>query len=500
MPITHIAIVGGGTAGWMAAAAFSKALPKTEFKITLIETPEIPTVGVGEATIPPIEAFNKLLGINKYELLKATQGTFKLGIEFLNWGKLGDSYYHPFGVYGTYFDNVPFHQSWKRARSHQKASELETYSLNTLAARQAKFIEAQKVKNSPLATIHHAYHFDARLYAKYLRHYSEKMGVVRIEGKVNKVSLDSSNGFISQLHLDGGDVINADFFIDCTGFQGLLIEKALNTGYDDWSAYLPCNSAIAIPSQKSYPTPSHTKAIAHGFGWQWRIPLQHRVGNGFVYSNNFCSDAAAEKTLLSNLETEPLATPIQLRFTTGQRKKMWNKNCLALGLASGFLEPLESTSIHLIQSAISKFLGVFPNASSFEHEATRFNKLMNQEMLSIRDFLILHYKATQRDDTEFWNYCRNMPIPDSLQEKIDLYLSSAHLYKDHHELFSENSWLSVFEGQGITSNAYSSLAKQSSITVLAERIHKIGSIVKQCADAMPSHDEYIHKHCKAEKI
>lgn len=498
-PPNKIAIVGGGTAGWMAAAALSKALPIEKYQITVIESADIPSIGVGEATIPPIESFNNLLGIDKYELLRATQGTFKLGIEFLNWGEIGDSYYHPFGTFGTSFDNTPFHQSWVRAKNADEKVDLESFSINALLAREHKFTEAKKIPNSPLNTINHAYHFDAKLYAGFLRRLSVANGVIRIEDTVTSVKTNSSNGFISQLNLEKSPPINADFFIDCSGFKGLLIEETLQTGYEDWSHFLHCNSAIAVASEKITPLPSHTKAIAHGFGWQWKIPLQHRTGNGFVYSSNYCSDDYAQKTLIENLQTPQISEAKRLRFTTGKRLKTWNKNCLSLGLASGFLEPLESTSIHLIQSSISKFLGLFPDFNNFEHEQKRFNKLIDQEMLAIRDFLILHYKATSRDDTAFWRYCKDMEIPDSLQEKIDLYSTSAHLYKDNYELFAENSWFSVLNGQGITPSAFSPLANNSSISDLNTRLNGITNVIKKCVDSAPSHDEYISKHCKAPK-
>lgn len=491
--VSTIAIVGGGTAGWMAAAALSKVLSRDHYSILLIESPEIGTIGVGEATIPPIANFNKLLGIDTKDLLRETKGTMKLGIEFINWANWGDSYYHPFGTYGPDSHNVPFHQLWRTAYSQGAAKRLETYSLNAQMAIHKKFLEPQNIPNSPLSTINYAFHFDASLYAQYLRRYSEQRGVQRIEAKITSASVDVSTGNISVLHLDNQPDIRADFFIDCSGFKGILIEQTLKTGYEDWSKFLPCNSAKAVPSERQESIASHTQAIAHGFGWQWRIPLQHRTGNGFVYSNEFCSDQYAEETLLNNLDAKLLGDVRQLRFTSGKRKKIWNKNCLSVGLASGFLEPLESTSIHLIQSTLSKFISLFPHFDRFDSEMTRFNQLMDQEMNAVRDFIILHYKATNREDTEFWRYCKNMEIPDSLQQKIDLYRSSGQLFKDGNELFSENSWLSVMEGQGITPERQSPFCQTIPMPDATLTLKQVEEVVGNCVKKMPSHDLYIGK-------
>jgi tryptophan 7-halogenase len=491
--ISTIAIVGGGTAGWMAAAALSKVLSQNSYSIVLIESSEITTIGVGEATIPPIAAFNRLLGIDTKELLRETKGTLKLGIEFINWANVGDSYYHPFGSYGPDTNNIPFHQLWRSAYSQGLCGRLESYSINAQMAIHKKFMEPQNIPNSPLSAINYAYHFDASLYAQYLRKYSEQRGVRRIEAKIVGASLDSSNGNISSLKLEGHSEVHADFFIDCSGFKGVLIEEALKTGFEDWSKYLPCNSAKAIPSERQVILASHTQAIAHGFGWQWRIPLQHRTGNGFVYSDAFCSDQTAEETLLNNLDSKALGDTRQLRFTSGKRAKIWNKNCLSVGLSSGFLEPLESTSIHLIQSTLSKFISLFPHFDNFETEKARFNQLMDSEMSSIRDFIILHYKATSREDTAFWRYCKNMEIPDSLKQRIELYRSSAQLYKEGNELFSENSWLSVMEGQGIEPRRRSPFCESVSTQSLLSTLSQIESVVGNCVKTMPSHDEYIQR-------
>ena len=494
----RIAIVGGGTAGWMAAAALSKVLPSSLYEITLIESAQISTVGVGEATIPPIESFNKLIGVDRQEFLQATNGTFKLGIEFINWGNTGESYYHPFGAYGKDFNNLPFFQHWQRARADGFAKDLASYSLNVQMCEKRVFSPAQNIPDSPLSKIQQAYHFDAGLYAKYLRKIAESNGVNRIEGKVLSATQNNDTGYIESLILENNpNNIHADFYIDCSGFQGLLIEKTLGSGYESWKQYLPCDSAKAVPCKKMSPAASHTKAIAHGYGWQWKIPLQSRIGNGLVYSSDFWSDDSAEQTLLNNLEGLPMAEVKQLRFTPGKRKQQWKKNCVAIGLSSGFLEPLESTSIHLIQSAISKLIAIFPNFDQFEAEQRRFNKLMDEQIDAIRDFIILHYKATNREDTEFWKYCRNMEIPESLKEKIELYEESGHLGRDNNELFSEYSWISVFEGQGVKCKRFIPIAQAIDSDLLDKQLKNIEHVVNKCASKMESHQDFLDKYCKS---
>ncbi len=496
-PISSIAIVGGGTAGWMAAAALAKVIGTAHCKITLVESEDIGTVGVGEATIPPIASFNDLLGIDANDMLRATEGTCKLGVEFLNWGQIGDRYMHPFGNFGPSINNIAFYHYWKRAYELGLSPGLGAYSINTLAAGANKFAPVVKRADSPPARVVHAYHFDAALYARYLARFSMALGLERVEGVVERVIQNKDTGFIESLCISGGRNIAADFFIDCTGFRGLLIEQTLKTGFDDWGHYLPCNSALAVPTAATTPLLPYTKLTAHGFGWQWRIPLQHRTGNGLVYSNTFIDDADAADLLLANLDADTLAEPRQLRFSTGRRKQTWNKNCIAVGLSSGFLEPLESTSIHQIQSTISRFLGLFPRKNSFQAEMERFNKLSEQESIGIRDFLILHYKATARTDTEFWNHCRTMAIPDSLQAKLDLYQSSSGLYRDDNELFSETSWLAVLHGQGASSHDYHPIADAMPVDELEKRLHDMRERVQEAVQAMPSHDAYIESACKS---
>lgn len=489
--IKKLVIVGGGTAGWMTASALSKVLGTRNVSITLIESEEIGTIGVGEATIPQISLFNSILGLDENEFIRATQATFKLGIEFVNWGRNGDSYIHPFSNYGTNIDNVQFYHYWQKAHKLDLCPDIEAFSLNVVAARQGKFMRPKNIPNSPLSKIGYAFHFDAALYAKFLRRYGEERGVQRIEGIVEQVELETSKGFIQSVVLKSGQTVEADFFIDCTGFNGVLIEGALKSGYEDWSNYLPCDRAVAVPSKKNGPAPSYTRATAHGAGWQWRIPLQHRVGNGHVFSSRFMSDDEAESILLKNLEEEPLGDPRFIRFKTGKRKEIWKKNCLSIGLSSGFLEPLESTSIHLIQSVISKFISLFPTAECHQAEINKFNEQIDEEFLGIRDFLILHYAATERNDTPFWNYCRTMELPELLREKIDLYRVSGRMYREKNELFDETSWLAVMHGQGVQANGYNPIVDSMPLDVLSEKLRRIHSVIGECARAMPEHEVFI---------
>lgn len=496
--LRHIVIVGGGTAGWMSAAALARVVGTQNCKITLVESEQIGIVGVGEATIPPIVEFNNLLGIDADQMLKATQGTFKLGIEFQNWGKAGDVYMHPFGVFGRTIKNVNFWHYWKKAYDLGMSPGLDAYSLNWTAAKQNRFLRSGNVPNSPLSKVPHAYHFDASLYALFLREFSENLGVLRLEGLVEQVMQDAQSGFITGIKLKDGNLIEGDFFLDCTGFRGLLIEQCLKTGYQDWSEYLPCNSAQAIPSEAISPKHPYTKVIAHGNGWQWCIPLQHRTGNGIVYSNEFTTDSQARQTLLANLPGERLVDePRQLRFVAGKRKQTWNKNCLAVGLSSGFMEPLESTSIHLIQSIIMRFLAFFPRRSGFSVEMERFNAQVDSESYSIRDFLILHYKATQRQDSDFWNYCHHMAIPDSLQDKMDLYRAGSWLERNNSELFGEDSWLAVLNGQHVGAKSYSPLVDSLPNKQLESILRDTREVIAQCATAMPIHEDFISKNCAA---
>ncbi len=495
--VRNIVVVGGGTAGWMTAAALSKLLGGA-FNICVIESDEIGTIGVGEATIPHISEFNRALGIDEDEFLRATQGTFKLGIEFVNWGAIGDRYIHGFGSVGQPTDALPLHHFWLRMAKLGRASPLEAYSINTAAPRHAKFMRAHKgMAGSPLGDIVHAFHFDASLYARFLRTFAEKLSVKRTEGKIKRVIQSEPDGFIDAVIMENGERVGGDFFIDCSGMRGLLIEETLKSGYEDWSHWLPCDRAVAVPCESSGPLLPMTRSTAHTAGWQWRIPLQHRTGNGHIYCSNFMSQDEATTILLKNLDGVPLADPRPLKFVTGRRKQFWNRNCVAVGLSSGFLEPLESTSIHLIHTAISRIINFFPRAGFDAADIAEYNAMTNWEYERIRDFLVLHYKVTAREDSDFWRYCRNMSIPESLQRKIDLFSSNGRIYRDGEELFAVPSWLQVMIGQGISPRGYHPLADLRPEDEVAAFLGNVEHVIAKCVNAMPTQTEFIAKQCQA---
>jgi tryptophan halogenase len=451
-PIKNIVIVGGGTAGWMAAASLSRLL-QNRYTVRLIESDEISTVGVGESTIPMIRTFNTALGINEDEFMRETRATFKLGIEFADWGRLGETYMHGFGVLGQPLWTLEFFQYWLRAWQAGKAPDLERYSLHRMACKAGKFMRpSPEMPNSPLADIPYAFHLDAGLYARYLRKYAESHGVLRTEGKVVEVR-QRADGFIESVVMENGTAIGGELFIDCSGFRGLLIEQTLKTGFEDWSHWLPCDRAWAVPCESSGALQPYTRATARPAGWQWRIGLQHRTGNGHVYASRFMSDDEAAAILMKNLDGKALAEPKMLRFTAGKRKKTWNKNVVAIGLSSGFLEPLESTSIHLVQSTISRLVGFFPDRGFAQADIDEFNAQCDFEVERIRDFIILHYHATERNDTPFWDHCRTMDIPDTLRRKLDLYKTHGRVIRDNNELFAEVGWQQVLHGQGVRARA-----------------------------------------------
>jgi tryptophan halogenase len=495
-PLRNIVIVGGGTAGWMAAASFSKHLEKLNCNIRLIESEQIGTVGVGEATIPPIIDFIRLLGINENEVVREVKGTFKLGIAYRNWTRPDDYFFHPFGPTGFGMGPISFPAYWLKMFLDGRAARLEEYSIQCVAAAANKFMRPVHAPNTPLNKITYALHFDASLFARYLRGFSEARGVVRTEGKVNKVNLRPEDGFIESVTLENGETVAGDLFIDCSGFRGLLIEEAMKTGYQDWTKWLPCDRALAVPTENAGPPASFTLVTAREAGWQWRIPLQHRTGNGHVYCSGFISDDKARETLLSNLDGKALAEPLPLRFTTGRRNKAWNKNCVALGLASGFLEPLESTSIHLIQRGIAMLLKFFPDRSFEPADIDRYNKIFEFEFGRVRDFLLLHYTQTERQGA-FWEHCRNIPLTDSLQEKIDLFKSHGRILREDTELFPAQSWLYVMIGQAIRPRSYEPTVDTIDDAAIETNLNDIRAVVKKCAEAMPSHQDFITQNCAA---
>ena len=496
--IRSIAIVGGGTAGWMTAAALSKVLGPSYASITLIESDEIGTVGVGEGTIPQIGIFNRLLGLDEDEFVRRVKGAFKLGVEFVDWARIGHRYFHPFGPYGVDMAGVSFHAFWLRLKDLGLASALDDYSIQATAARAGKFMRPVNAgPRSMLSRIHYAFHFDAGLYARYLRELAEAWGVTRIEGKVAEVGLRAADGFVEAVTLEDGRRIDADLFVDCSGFRGLIIEQALHAGYEDWTPFLPCDRAVAIPCESAGEFTPFTRSTARAAGWQWRIPLQHRTGNGYVYSSRYVSDDEAAATLLANLDGAPIGEPRLLRFQGGRRRRFWVKNCVAIGLAAGFMEPLESTSVHLIQSGIAKLLTMFPDRSFAPADIDRFNRVTATEWEQVRDFLVLHYNATQRDDTPFWDYCRTMQIPETLQEKYRVFASYGRVFRDNEELFNDTSWFAVMIGQLMQPGIYDPVADVMSPEETQRRLDEIRSAVRASAEHMPTHRRFIEEHCAA---
>lgn len=497
--IRKIVVVGGGTAGWMAAAALSALLPKGSAEIVLIESDQIGTVGVGEATIPPLIAFNKMLGINEDEFLAACQGTFKLGIEFVDWGSAGERYFHPFGPHGQDIRNVHFHQLYLRESQRRPLPPIQQWSMSASAAALGRFARPGADAGLPLSQLGYAFHFDAGLYARFLRTYAERNGVRRIEGTIVNVVRDGQTGHVAGVTTSAGETIAGELFIDCSGFRGLLIEQSLETGYEDWSRWLLCDRAVAVPSRLPGPPDPYTRSTARQAGWQWRIPLQHRMGNGIVYSSSHLERGDAEAQLLASLEGEALAQPRHLAFTAGRRKLAWNANVVSLGLSSGFVEPLESTSIQLIQSGIAKLLALFPDRRFDPHERDEYNRQMQELFEDVRDFVILHYKATRRDDSEFWNHCRTMDVPDSLAARLDLWRSKGRLFREGRELFQTASWVAVLLGQGIVPEELEPMVGAVDPAFAADAIERMHVSYRRMAEQMPSHAEFIARACPAER-
>jgi tryptophan 7-halogenase len=498
-PIRNIVIVGGGTAGWMTAASLSQRLRNLDCRIRLIESAEIGTIGVGEATIPPIISFIKALAIDEDDIIRKTQATFKLGIEFKDWTRAGHSYIHPFGPTGMPREDVDFNAYWLKRREAGGAAPLEEYSLQAVAARQCRFMRPVPVEKSPLETITYALHLDATLLAGYLRGYAEARGVTRTEGKLKSVELRPEDGFIASVTLESGECIGGDLFIDCTGFRGLLIEGALKAGYLDWTHWLPCDRAIAVPCERTGPLSSHTLTAAHEVGWRWRIPLQHRVGNGYVYSSAFLGDDKAQELLMANLEGRAQRDPLRLRFTTGRRRSCWIKNCIAIGLAAGFLEPLESTGIHLIQRGIAVLLSCFPDRHFRQPDIDRYNRQIAFEYERIRDFLIVHYNRTEREG-EFWRHCRNIALPESLQERLELFRSYGRIVVEKDELFTVQSWLYLFVGQEVLPSGYDPLADRLTAQKAQWALDEVRGVTAACAATMPLHQDFIAQHCAAAAV
>lgn len=488
--VKKVVIAGGGTAGWMTAALLSKTLGKV-IDLTLIESDEIGTVGVGEATIPTLVRFHQLLDVNEQEFLAAVKGTFKLGIAFESWRDLNEDYIHSFGDTGRDHWSAGFQHFWMKGRERGIASDFGDYCLELKAAQQNKFAHL------PSPGINYAFHIDATLYAKFLRKFSEKLGARRVEGKINDVTTHPETGFIESVTLDSGKTIEGDLFIDCTGFRGLLIEQILHTGYEDWSHWLPCNSAVAVQTESTGEAIPYTRAIAREAGWQWRIPLQHRVGNGMVYCSRYISDDEARQTLLSNIEGKLLTEPRVIKFRPGSRLEHWRKNCVAIGLSSGFIEPLESTSIHLIQRGAIRLMQLFPLTGIKQSDIDEFNQQTKYEIEHIRDFIVLHYHVTGRQDTPFWRFCRNMDIPQSLAHRIELFRETGRVFRVPTELFAENSWIQVMLGQGIQPAQYHPVVDVMSDAELEQFLRGIKKTVDNTVAQMPRHETYVEQYAKA---
>jgi len=494
-PLKSIVIVGGGSAGWMTAAALSDAV-MSDCQITLIESEAIGTVGVGEATIPPIRTFNQRLGIDEATFVKETAGSYKLGIQFVDWTRKGHSYFHPFGQYGAEFDKVPFYHYWMREHLEGRTNgPIDDFSMCWAMAKAGKFAHPEMDRRKIQSTFDYAYHFDAGLYAAFLRKFAEARGVKRVEGLVEDVALRAEDGFIESVTLKDGQTISGDLFVDCSGFRGLLIEGALEAGYENWQHWLPCDRAVAVPCAKGAEITPYTRSTAKEAGWQWRIPLQHRTGNGYVHCSDFISEADAADTLMGSLDGEAQADPRFLRFVTGRRKKFWDKNCVAIGLSAGFMEPLESTSLHLIQYGILRLIALLPDTEMSPLLAREYNAQTTTEYERIRDFLILHYKATTRDDSELWRYCAAMEIPDSLQYKIDHFRNYGLIVSDERELFANPSWIAVYLGQGITPKRAPGITQMRGAVPVAERLGQVAKAMDSAVAEMPDHADFLARHC-----
>ena len=491
VPVKHVIVVGGGTAGWISAALLAKILGKS-INITLVESEQIGIVGVGEATIPPMVSFNQALDIDEKTFIRETKATIKLGIEFENWCQQGDAYMHAFGTVGKNFPFCDFHHFWVKSQQLGLKSNYWDFSLNYQAAHKNKFSHLNQMEGN-LPGLSYAYHFDAGLYAKFLRSLAEKMGVKRLEGIVERVDVSKNSGFVTSIELKGGHQVAGDLFLDCTGLQSLLIGKTLNTGFEDWSHWLPCDKAIAVASESALPIKPYTRAIAHHAGWQWRIPLQHRTGNGIVYSSKYMSDEQAKAHLLANLEGKSLAEPKLIPFKTGRRLKQWNKNVVSIGLSSGFLEPLESTSIHMIQTAIIRLIKHFPTQGIKQIEIDSFNQQAKTEIEKIRDFIILHYKLTKRTDSEFWQMCGQMEVPDSLMQKMKLFKHTGKVFREQDELFAEVAWQQVMLGQDLMPDDIHPIANSISKEQVEDLLSNLKVIIDRNVDKLALHQDFI-KH------
>ena len=489
-PPLDIVIAGGGSAGWIAAATCARFLGNTA-TITLVESDEIGTIGVGEATIPQIHNLIIGLGLDQADFLRRTSATFKLGIEFSDWLEVGHRYIHSFGQVGRGVGLIPFRQLWLRGQALGVAGDYGDYSFNVAAAREGRMAFGDG-RSSSTPDLAYAYQFDASLFAAMMRDYAEERGVKRIEGKIESVEIDPLTGDIAALALDRERRVAGSFFFDCTGFRSLLLGGALGVPYVDWSHWLPCDSALAVPCESSSAFRSYTQSMARPAGWQWRIPLQHRTGNGHVYCSSFISQDEASELLLANLDGKPLADPRLIRFTTGHRARHWSHNCVALGLAAGFMEPLESTSIHLVQSALGRLLNLLPNdGARVAFGRDTFNRLSDIKWARIRDFILLHYVANEREGEPFWDHCRHVELPDTLAEKIALFREAGLFMREEDELFLDDSWGQVMIGQGIMPQSWSPLADNVPGEDVGPFMESIANSYRAKAQTFPTHREFV---------
>lgn len=500
----RVVIVGGGTAGWMSAAALRRQLETKDYTMTLIESDEIGTVGVGEATLPHIKTFNDMLGVDEAQFMRETRATFKLGIQFCDWNRPGDRYIHPFGAFGEPWGGVEFQHHWLRGRREGRHKfPLDDFSYSVVAARNNAFEFPNEDSKSIRSTYSYAYHFDAGLYAGFLRSWAIRRGVRRIEGQVCDVSRDPVTGNLVKLTLKSGEQVTGDLFVDCSGFRSLLLGSVMGVGWQDWTHWLPCDRALAVPCKRVGTLTPYTRSTAQAAGWLWRIPLQHRTGNGYIFSSRCIHEDAARDSLLSGLDGAAQGEPRLLRFSPGRRERAWSGNCVAIGLASGFIEPLESTSIYLIQAAVMELASLIPKSRSTAIDirlVDEFNRLNDLQYERIRDFLILHYTANRRLGEPLWDYARSMPLPDSLAHKLELFRSRSALPSHQYGLFSRDSWLAVLTGQGIVATGYDRLADAFPLSTLGERLSDFRSRIQANVDAMPSHAAFIANYAQAPDI
>ena len=497
MPDTlkNLVIVGGGAAGWMTAAALSRLLKPHDVSLTLVESDEIGIIGVGEATIPDMLQFNLFLGIAEAELMRTTQATFKLGIEFVDWSGPGSRYFHPFGFHGIDIDGVDFHQHWLRCRQNDHPYSIGDYCLSEIIARKNRFaFPDMRVPGAPASYLRYAYHFDATLYARFLRQYAEQRGVRRVEGKVCEVLRHPESGNITGVRLVSGRTVTGDFFFDCTGFRSLLLGATLDVPWTDWRHWLPCDTALAVACEHDGPPRPYTRSTARTAGWQWTIPTQRRTGNGHIYSSDFMSEDEATSILVNSLGGPIIGTPRRIRFATGHRSRFWEKNCVAIGLSSGFLEPLESTSLYLIRQGISRFIALFPDASLPPIMREEYNRWMQKDFEQVRDLLVFHYFANQRDEP-FWQHCRNMTIPETLQRRLSLFREGGRFLRNEGELFPSASWVAVMLGQNIVPRVVDPLVASVPVAEIEAKLQLLRSAMNEFADAQPSHEETLRTYC-----